>query len=109
MAPKKISYVISVKNDQLEIVEYKGRTEDRTLEGILNAEAEDKEFRYTTYESDGKLLLKKVNNTDTNYAEDTSRWAYKINWGEAQYDLREAEIPDYDEVYIEIIYETDNW
>ena len=54
-------------------------------------------------------MLKKVNNTDTNYAEDTSRWAYKINWGEAQYDLREAEIPDYDEVYIEIIYETDNW
>lgn len=106
-AAKKISFVIAVTDNESNTSEYRGKAESWNLEEIIEKAQEKGELKVETEEVNGELHIRSVNGVKPDT--DSERWSYKINWGEAMYDLKQAEIPDYDEVYIELIYENDNW
>lgn len=110
VTPVPHDYTLEVYDDQNNQVSYKGKSFETTVYGLLTEISEKKDFSFTLDKEDGKTIIRTVNGVTADYSKDTSRWAFKIDWGESQYNLTEAiGFPEGTYYSITLVYEKDQW
>jgi len=110
VTPVPHDYTLEVFDDQNHSVTYSGKSFETTVYGLLTEISEKKDFSFQLDNEDGKTIIRTVNGVTADYSEDTSRWAFKIDWGESQYDLtKEIGFPEGTYYSIVLVYEKDQW
>lgn len=110
VTPVPHDYTLEVFDDQNHSVTYSGKSFETTVYGLLTEISEKKDFSFQLDNEDGKTIIRTVNGVTADYSENTSRWAFKIDWGESQYDLtKEIGFPEGTYYSIVLVYEKDQW
>ena len=110
VTPVPHDYTLEVFDDQNHSVTYSGKSFETTVYGLLNEISEKKDFSFQLDHEDGKTIIRTVNGVTADYSENTSRWAFKVDWGESHYDLtKKIGFPEGTYYSIVLVYEKDQW